>query len=404
MKVGLLWESKDCGLYSNEDFDTLFRQVGNNNGNLAFVHAVASQIDAEISVYPWHVDPELLNKEVDFVVIPCANQLGDHTDLGRLGERFATVRKPIVAIGLGAQAEDFAEDIRLTAGTKAWLDMLIENGRRHGIQNIYTRGPYTSDQILKLTGAQTLANGCPSHFIDPRPDLGQRIEASWTASPLPQRIAVAAGHESWENTREIEQQLIALMMDPQFPGIYIVQSMESMVMLSRGLFDRIDPDALKRIHSHTVPHYTVEQFKTWALNYARSYYDVPAWMDELRRHDLLIGARFHGAQLAIQAGRMACTVTVDTRTEEMCRETGVPFLRASELKAPLTRVRLKEMIQFDGEAYDDYRSRKCARYVDFLKGCGLKPSRFLLDIAGDGKADGRVPAPTAVDQVVAAAN
>ncbi|WP_246053464.1 hypothetical protein [Paracoccus hibiscisoli] len=47
-------------------------------------------------------------------------------------------------------------------------------------------------------------------------------------------------------------------------------------------------------------------------------------MDELRRHDLLIGPRFHGAQLAIQAERMACTVTIDTRTEEMCRETGVP--------------------------------------------------------------------------------
>lgn len=399
MKVGLLWESEDCGLYSNENFDTLFRQVGHNNGNLAFVHAVASQIDAEVTFYPWHVDPELLNNEVDFVVIPCANQLGSHTDLGRLGERLGEVRKPIVAIGLGAQADDFANDIKLTEGTKAWLEMLIENGRRHGIQNIYTRGPYTSDQILKLTGVQTLANGCPSHFIDRRPDLGKRIQAAWTASPLPQRIAVAGGHESWGNTREIEQQLIALMMDPQFPGIYIVQSMDSMVKLSRGLFDQIEPDALDRIHRHTVPHYTLEQFKAWALNYARSYYDVPAWMDELRRHDLLIGARFHGAQLAIQAGRMACTVTIDTRTEEMCRETGVPFVRASELKEPLTRVRLKEMIRFDGEAYDTYRSQKCARYVDFLKGCGLKPAKFLLDIAGDAGSKTAIAAKTVVDQV-----
>lgn len=381
MKIGLLWESKDCGLYSNDDFDALYRKVGHNNGNLAFVYAVKSQINATIKFYPWHVKPETLNRDVDFVVIPCANQLGKHTDLGSLANNMAQVTKPIIAIGLGAQAKEFGADVELTEGTRAWLDALIENGRTHGIQNIYTRGPYTSEQIFKLTGAETVANGCPSHFINPRPDLGRRIQENWNSSPLPSRIAVAGGHEAWRNTREIEQQLISMMMDPQFPGVYIVQSMGNMIKISRGLFDSIEPEALDRIHKHTVPHYTLDQFKSWALNYARSYYDVPAWMDELRRHDLLIGPRFHGAQLAIQAERMACTVTIDTRTEEMCRETGVPFLRASELKDPLTRTRLKQLIKFDGEAYDRLRAAKCARYVEFLKAAGLKPAPHLLAIA-----------------------
>ncbi|MFH5776819.1 polysaccharide pyruvyl transferase family protein [Paracoccus sp. NGMCC 1.201697] len=385
MKIALLWESKDCGLYSNSDFNTLYRKIGHNNGNLAFVHAVKTQIEGEISFHPWHTRPEVFN-QADFVVIPCANQLGKHTDLGGLAANLAQVEKPIVAIGLGAQAKEFGADVELTDGTRAWLDALIENGRRHGIQNIYTRGPYTSEQIKKLTGAETLANGCPSHFINPRPDLGQRIEKNWNSSELPQRIAVAGGHESWRNTREIEQQLISLMMDPQFPGVYIVQSMGNMIKISRGLFDEIEPEVLDRIHRHTVPHYSREQFKAWALNYARSYYDVATWMDELRRHDLLIGPRFHGAQLAIQAERMACTVTIDTRTEEMCRETGVPFLRAEELTQPLTRQRLKQLTSFDGVAYDKHRSMKCARYVDFLQSAGLKPASYLLDIAAQAKS------------------
>ncbi|WP_246195465.1 polysaccharide pyruvyl transferase family protein [Paracoccus litorisediminis] len=233
-----------------------------------------------------------------------------------------------------------------------------------------------------------MANGCPSHFINPRADLGKRIEANWNANPLPQRIAVAGGHEAWRNTREIEQQLISMMMDPQFPGVYIVQSMGNMIKISRGLFDEIEPEALDRIHKHTVPHYSLDQFKAWALNYARSYYDVATWMDELRRHDLLIGPRFHGAQLAIQAERMACTITIDTRTEEMCRETGIPFLRAGDLKEPLTRTRLRQLIKFDGAAYDQHRAMKCARYVEFLRGTGLKPADYLLEIsAGAGNAD-----------------
>ncbi|MTH35237.1 polysaccharide pyruvyl transferase family protein [Paracoccus limosus] len=387
MKIGLLWESENCGLYSNSDFETLYRKVGHNNGNLAFVHAVRSQIDAEIHYYPWHVRPEVLNKNVDFVVIPCANQLGKHTDLGGLAKNLQQVTKPIVAIGLGAQAKEFGADVELTEGTRAWLDVLIENGRQHNIQNIYTRGPYTSEQIEKLTGAQTVANGCPSHFINPRPDLGRRIQKNWEAHPLPQRIAVAGGHEAWRNTRDIEQQLISMMMDPQFPGVYIVQSMGNMIKLSRGAFDEIEPEALERLHKHTVPHYTPEQFKDWALNYARSYYDVATWMDELRRYDLLIGPRFHGAQLAIQAERMACTVTIDTRTEEMCNETGVPFLRASDLTQPLTRTKLRELLPFDGQKYDEFRAMKCARYIEFLTGTGLKPAAYLADIAAGGAVD-----------------
>ncbi|ODT61559.1 MULTISPECIES: polysaccharide pyruvyl transferase family protein [Paracoccus] len=400
MRIGLLWESPDCGMYATSDFDTLYRKIGHNNGNLAFVHAVRTQIEGEILHFPWHTQAAVLNERCDVVVIPCANQLGKHTDLGGLAKLLKGVTRPVVAIGLGAQAREFGADVELSEGTRAWLDELIENGRRHGIQNIYTRGPYTTEQIRKLTGAETQAGGCPSHFMNPNPDLGMRIATQWATNPLPRRIAVAGGHESWRDTRKIEQQLIGLMMDPQFPGCYIVQSMGAMIRISRGDFDKIEPDKLDRIHKHTVPHYTADEFRQWALNYARSYYDVTAWMDELRRHDLLIGPRFHGAQLAIQAERMACTVTIDTRTEEMCRETGVPFLRAADLTFPLTRTTLKEAIKFDGAAYDSHRAGKAARYVAFLQAAGLTPKPYLATLAAGHTPE---PAPAAPEPVPATA-
>ena len=46
-------------------------------------------------------------------------------------------------------------------------------------------------------------------------------------------------------TREIEHQLISLMMDPIAPGQYVVQSMSEMEKISRGIFDGIDPQGLK---------------------------------------------------------------------------------------------------------------------------------------------------------------
>nr|WP_262983291.1 hypothetical protein [Paracoccus mutanolyticus] len=67
---------------------------------------------------------------------------------------------------------------------------------------------------------------------------------SWELEPhpLPQRIAVAGGHESWRDTREIEQQLIAMMMDPQFPGVYIVQS----ICMALGLVEERHDDGKRR--------------------------------------------------------------------------------------------------------------------------------------------------------------
>jgi hypothetical protein len=381
-RIGFLWASKGRGFYAVEDFDKLYAGVGHNNGNLAFVYALENQFEGTYLHMPWHARPEHINASCDIVVIPCANQLGKHTDLGGLARNIRQLDCPVIAIGLGAQAKDFDEDVELSEGTADWLDALLENGQRHGITNIYTRGPYTSAQIRKLTGAEVQTGGCPTHFISRNPQLGQAIQRNWDSTPLPRAIAVAGGHQAWGNIRQIEQQLIGLMMDPLFPGIYVPQSMADMIKISRGLFDEVDPTILDRIRQHTVPHYSLEAFKLWANRFAKSYYDVPAWADDLRRMDLVIGARYHGCAIAIQAERMACTITIDSRTEEMCRETGVPFLRAQDLVTPLTRHTLKsELIRFDADAFDVFRRRKCKTYMDFLTSCGLKPASYLHNIA-----------------------
>ena len=79
------------------------------------------------------------------------------------------------------------------------------------------------------------------------------------------------------------------------------------------------PDLLARMHAGTKPQVlglvlllageaqAAAQRGEVAIGYRlQSLANEPerrAWMDELRRHDLLIGPRFHGAQLAIQAER-----------------------------------------------------------------------------------------------------
>ncbi len=380
LRVAILWKYPDLGLYSHAEFDYLYNGIGHNNGNLAFAYAVGSHITNPVKYFGWSTQSQTLKENADIVVIPCANQLGRHTDYGAMADSLEKSGLPIVAIGLGAQSDNYDRDIELTDGTLRWA-RVIASSNRSSSSNMYTRGAYTSSQLDKIGLTGSIAGGCPSHFINQAPGLGQRIHAKWSQIALPRSLCVAAGHQAWTKTREIEHQLISLMMDPIAPGQYVVQSMAEMVKISRGIFDNIDANALTQIHNHTVPHYSLEEFKVWCRNYVRSFYNVPAWMDSLRRYDLTVGARYHGVALALQAEQMGITVTVDSRTRELCENTGVPHVDATQLTAPITRVSLKKLIQFDPGAYDLHRSAGASKYMDFLSANGLRPAAFLHRIA-----------------------
>jgi len=381
LRVAILWKFPSLGLYSNTGFDELYNAVGQNNGNLAFVHAIASHITNPVKFFGWSTTGEILRENADIIVIPCANQLGRHTDYGSMAENLEKSGLPIVAIGLGAQANSYEQDIELSEGTLRWAQVIGRANASSTASNIYTRGAYTSSQLDKLGITGSLSGGCPSYFTNQEPGLGHKIHKNWTEIGLPRAISVAAGHQAWMKTREIEHQLVSLMMDPIAPGQYVVQSMGEMVKVSRGIFDGIEENALKGIHNHTVPHYSFEEFKQWCRNYVRSFYDVPAWMDSLRRYDLTIGSRYHGVALALQAERMGLTVTIDSRTRELCENTAVPYIAAEELTAPITRFNLKKLIKFDPVAYDKHRSESAAKYLEFLTANKLKPSPFLKRIA-----------------------
>jgi len=380
LRVAILWKTPNLGLYSNAPFEEIYNGIGHNNGNLAFVYAITSQITNPVRFFGWGTPAETLRENADIIVIPSANQLGKHTDYGDMAANLERSGLPIVSIGLGAQADSYDQDIELTEGTLRWAQV-IGKAKVGNTGNIYTRGAYTTSQLDKIGVTGAVTGGCPSHFINQKPGLGQKIWENWNKNALPRSISVAAGHQAWMKTREIEHQLIALMMDPLAPGQYVVQSMGEFIKISRGIFDGIDDHALKGMHNHTVPHYTFEEFKQWCRNYCRSYYDVPAWMDMLRNHDLTVGARYHGVALALQAERMGITVTIDSRTRELCENTGVPFIPTEELTAPITRTSLKKLIKFDPVAYDRHRAEHASKYLAFLEANMLEPAPFLKAIA-----------------------
>jgi hypothetical protein len=383
MRIGFASSYNIINADNAKNFDIFYKAVGHNTGNIVFFHALRNHFEGNYIYIKWHEKPNFINKNCDVVVWPCANQLGKHTNLQAIADNIRKINCPIIAIGLGVQSKNFQEDIELTPGSLSWLEALIENGEKHKISNIFTRGSYTTQQIKKITGVNVQTGCCPSYFISEDPNLGKTIEDNWKKIDFPRHIAVCAGHEDWKNLIEIEHQLVGLIMDHLFPGLYIVQSADNMIKLSLKLFDQLDNTSLEKLRNYIVPHYSIDQFKFWVNNFVRSYYEVNSWGKDIKNMDLAIGARYHGCALAMQNGVMGCTIVIDSRTQELCQETGVPYLLASELEYPITRTNLKKLLdQFNGKTYDSLRQEKCKTYVKFCQSCGLKPKKYLFDLAG----------------------
>src|SRR5437868_2785412 len=120
MKAAILAGQRALTHYATDETTKLYDRVGRNTGNMAFITAIVDQIDADWVFRGWDAAAADF-AEAELVVMPCANQFGPHTDMGRLGDLLLDVGKPVLAIGLGAQADDVSGEASPSAGTLHWV-------------------------------------------------------------------------------------------------------------------------------------------------------------------------------------------------------------------------------------------------------------------------------------------
>lgn len=360
--------------------DALYERVGHNTGNLAFHHAVSNILGGQLPTVSWYADAAAINTRGDIGVLPCANQLGPHVNYAALGDSFQSVDRPLVAIGLGAQGSAGYGDIpEVPEGTLRWVRAIAERAPSDQ-PNISVRGPFTL-RVLEHYGLadRAVVLGCPTLFLNPDPELGRKVEARIDGSF--ERIAVAGGHQNWKHLARLEQSLTRLMAATD--GVYVVQSPKEMVAMGRGDVDRLSESALGYLRDYTAPELTIDEFKRWARRYARAFFDIPGWMEYLRRFDLVIGPRIHGVMLGLQAGVPSLCIAHDSRTREMCETMMVPFVMAQDVAGGITRAQLASIVKFDGAAFDHNRQELGRSTGRFLQANGLTYCTAFNDLFDD---------------------
>lgn len=356
------------------DSITLFEKTGGNTGNLAFLDAVRSHLGAEATILPLGAPGRDVRAAGDIIVMPLANQLGAHTDLSDWARWLREYNLPVLGIGLGAQARKQGDPVKLSPGTGHWLATMASLSPGKG-PNLGTRGAFTAEQV-RLAGYPGTATitGCPSNFtsVDNPAD---RLAGAYQR--VPERIAVTAGIPFLPALARIERLLASLVTEPRS---YIVQHGLEMIRLASGEFDLIERNELDLAHNYIMPGQDMETFKSWCRIHAVALHDVQGWMAHLRTFDFVVGTRFHGVMLALQAGVPAGCITHDSRTEEMCQTMGVPYCSYRDIHT-LLHGNVLDYFTFDAEAYRATRRTLLDRYLQIYADADLEISDHLWAVS-----------------------
>lgn len=341
--------------------EALYERVGHNTGNLAFHHAIHHQLAIKSPPVSWGESLEKIGTAGDVAILPCANQIGAHLDYGGLSTKFNQIIQPMVAIGLGAQGGLDGKIPEVPKGSQDWLRAIAEHSSSSA-PNIAVRGPFTM-QVLEHYGLadKAVVLGCPTLFINPDPQLGQKIAQRIRE---PKKIAVAAGHQRWIHLGKIEASLAR--MASATDGSYVGQSPLEMVKLARGEGDQLDEETIKACRDYAMPELNIPEFIVWSKRYGNVFFDIPSWMEHYRRFDLVIGARIHGVMLALQAGIPGICIAHDSRTLELCQVMKVPYVLSRDVMAGVSRKDLLGLFKFDPLEFDQNREKLGLRYKKFL--------------------------------------
>ena len=360
--------------------EQICQQLGTNIGNLAFVYAIKHQLVglAERANLSWSSTPEQISEAGDVCVIPCANQFGRHHDLGQLARRIEKVATPFVAIGLGAQSGLDMKIPEVPEGTVLWLRRVTERAPSR-MSNVAVRGEF-SRRVLEAYGfPEACVTGCPSLFLNPSTTLGRLI--SDKIVNVPNHVAVAAGHPGWQYLSHIERSLAHIVTTTN--GAYVCQSPLESVRMGRGEIDDLSAAELDRCRRYIDRELSTSEFKAWARSHAIVFFNVPGWMEFLRRFDFVVGTRIHGTVLGLQAGVPALCIVLDSRTLELCQTMSVPYVMARDCSDGLKLEDLSRLFrdQFDAAQFDANRHALAKSYCAFLEGNGLTVAADMRRLA-----------------------
>jgi polysaccharide pyruvyl transferase WcaK-like protein len=278
-------------------------------------------------------------------------------------------------VGLGAQAPALGATLTIKPGTVRYLKAIAQRSHTIGV-----RGEFTAEVLARIGIRNTVVIGCPSHFINPSPTLGKTIERKLRQFPF-QHFSVTAGDLDPAH-QHLERKLFSWLLQRQ--GFYVCQSTHDLLALARQRLNELNHEQMTHIAQYlqqSAP--DLPSFLHIARDRFRAFFDAPEWIAAMTSMNLVAGPRFHGNQLALQAGTPAVCIYHDSRTEELSKTLLLPQLSVADAFSATSPEDLSARAVFDADRYDSRRLELAAIYCRLFAQSGITLSHSLRSLVGN---------------------
>lgn len=366
----------------------LMEVSGLNIGNYAFRHAlrfILSDLDSYTPVrYPEYGDAAR-NDKVEQTIVSCANWLGtsDQDEASNLNRvrAFEASEGPVVCFGLGVQAPASGEIPELRPNTRRLAEVLASKAALLSV-----RDDLTAQTLEEIGIRNTVVTGCPSNFINPDPELGQRIiervndlrrrEPEWSEmrSVLSE---FSGGHAASGGILKESLRLLA-----ETPSFLVLQSPTLLPFLLR------EHDDLPHVYLSNNPFDEgVGRLRRVLRSSTLHFSSIESWLDFSRTCHLAFGMRIHGTMIPLQAGVPSILISHDSRTQGLASRMGIPVVPAetfNEIRKDGPG-RMLNQIASQMVGYDETRSSLARVMFDYVVQNNLKPHPGLQHVASNAE-------------------
>jgi hypothetical protein len=308
-----------------EDPLSKLTKTGGNTGNQVIARGLLDRIKYDDISWDHRINPKEVHERFDMIVVAAANFLFPKFDFGGMADYIERADLPVAIVGLGAQSNNYDPNISLMPGTERFVKVIAERAASIGV-----RGPYTQEVLANRGVLNVTVTGCPSYYTGGAD--GMKIERR----PFDdiKRISINASRDVIVHSFD-KDKMRRLVQEIYSTGIawkadFIAQSEQSEIRLADKQA-RASEEALKEMSAFLANVVPEGDVRDWATDHVRVFFDVDEWLDAVQTYDFVFGSRFHGCMVALQRGVPALVICHDTRTEDMCRFLGMPFVSIVDL-------------------------------------------------------------------------
>lgn len=321
-------------------------KLGANTGNVFFVEAVIRHLGTANCSYWSDVAGKPVSEireHYEAVVFPASNFIGNTPQQWLEEDWLATMDKldlPVYFIGLGSRIDGRPE---LTEATKEFYRFVS-----HRCTSIGVRGEHTAAILNDIGVSNVRVIGCPTAFYRCDPEFA--IQQPRQPLEHDDKVVLTA-ERLWD---------LSYFVDLACANVFLVEQQVRRGDELRQTLDRSRWNARARLGLLTY----VALYETCG----QIFFNTNDWLEFMSDARLVVGQRFHGNMMGVQAGVPSLFLVHDNRTTELAAHLRLPTSTQAAL-AGLTPAEIAASVDY--EPFNHAFPTLYRTYIDFLEENGL---------------------------------